>query len=226
MPSRTLFLPGILFLFCAFFLSLLVSLSLPALPTLDVVRCHFTSGAAPHVSTNTESIKEIRFGIWAYCVYDAQTGHRTCIDTGSGYSVQLVSTSNNVTVGPRSIRGLAVHPVATGVTFIAFLFSLSSHATLAALSSVFSVIAALLTLIALAIDIALYTIVHNRVHRLSNVQVDSVAAPGLWLTLTSLILLLIAGCTAWFGRRRARMSGATNYLAPEKLSFFSRFRRV
>jgi hypothetical protein len=30
------------------------------LPALDVVRCHFTSGTAPHVSTNTESIKEIR----------------------------------------------------------------------------------------------------------------------------------------------------------------------
>ncbi|KAH9963323.1 hypothetical protein BC827DRAFT_1129003 [Russula dissimulans] len=233
MPARTLFLPGIVFLFCAFFLSLLVSISLPALPTLDIVRCHFTSGAAPHASTNTESIKEIRVHR-AYCIYDAQTGHRTCIDPGHGYSVQLVSTSDNVTVGPGSTRGLAVHPVgitdtstllAAVATLIAFLLSLSSHVTLALWSSALSVIAAFLTLIALAIDIALYAIVHNRVHRLGNVQVHSVAAPGLWITLVSLILLLIAGCTAWFGRRRSRMSGATDYLAPEKTGLFSRFRR-
>ena len=53
-------LPGIFFLFSAFFLSFLVSISLPSLPTLDIARSHFTSGVAPHVSTDTESIKQIR----------------------------------------------------------------------------------------------------------------------------------------------------------------------
>jgi hypothetical protein len=110
-----------------------------------------------------------------------------------------------------------------------------------------SFIAALLTLIALAIDIALYAIVHNRVHSLDGVQVRSVAAPGIansrhlfsslgiadtcrgltgfWITLVSLILLLVAGGIGWLGRRRSRMTGATDYLAPEKPGFFSRIRR-
>jgi hypothetical protein len=60
MVARSFFLPGIVLLFCAFILSLLVAISLPGLPALDIARCHFTSGTAPHVSTNTESIKEIR----------------------------------------------------------------------------------------------------------------------------------------------------------------------
>jgi hypothetical protein len=67
---------------------------------------------------------------------------------------------------------------ATGATFIALLFSLSSHITLVLFSSLISFIAALLTLIAFAIDIALYTIVRDKVLRLPDVQVRTVAAPG------------------------------------------------
>jgi hypothetical protein len=64
------------------------------------------------------------------------------------------------------------------VTFIALLFSLSSHVTVALFASFLSFIAALLTLIAFAIDIALYVIVHDKVHRLPDVQVRTVAGPG------------------------------------------------
>jgi hypothetical protein len=60
MVARAFFLPGVILLFCAFILSLLVTISLPNLPTLDIVRCHFTGNTVPHVSTDTESIKEIR----------------------------------------------------------------------------------------------------------------------------------------------------------------------
>jgi hypothetical protein len=221
MAARAFFLPGIVILFCAFILSLLVAVSLPALPALDIVRCHFATDAF----TTDGSMKEIRFGVWAYCYYD-QTGHRTCIDQGHGYAVNLTTTdSKSVTIGPGATRGLAVHPVAAGVTFIALLFSLSSHVTLALFASLLSFIAALLTLIAFAIDIALYIIVHDRVQRLQDGQTRSVAAPGVWITLVSLILLLMAVCTGWFGRRRSRMAGATDYLPPEKSGAFAMFRR-
>jgi hypothetical protein len=43
MAARASFLPGIVLLFLAFILSLLVAVSLPALPALDVVRCHFVT---------------------------------------------------------------------------------------------------------------------------------------------------------------------------------------
>lgn len=48
---------------------------------------------------------------------------------------------------------------------------------MALFASLLSFIAALITLIAFAIDIALYVIVHDRVHRLED-QVSTVAAPG------------------------------------------------
>jgi len=217
------FLPGVFFLFSAFFLSFLVSISLPSLPTVDIARSHFTSGIAPHVSTDPESIKQIRFGVWAYCIYDNQTGDRTCIDPGHGYSVNLLSASNNITIGPGATRGLAVHPVAAGVTFVALLCSFSSHVTLVLIASLLSFLAAILTLIAFAIDISLYVIVRDRVNKL-DIAAHSVAAPGIWLTLASLILLLLAGATVCFGRRRSRMSGAIEYDQTEKRRLFSCFR--
>ncbi|KAH9037649.1 hypothetical protein EDB85DRAFT_589917 [Lactarius pseudohatsudake] len=217
--------PGIFFLFSAFILSLLVSISLPGIPTVDIARTHFTGGATPHVSTNTESIEQIRFGIWAYCTYDDQTGDRTCVGPGHGYTVHLLSASKNITIGPGATRGLAVHPVAAGVTFVALLCSFSSHVTLVLIASLLSFLAALLTLIAFAIDLSLYVIVRDRVNNLDSVSARSVAAPGLWMTLVSLILLLLAGCAVYFGRRHTRMSGAIDYDRPVKPGLFTCFRR-
>jgi len=215
--------PGIFFLFTAFILSFLVSISLPSIPTVDIARSHFTSGVAPHVSTDPESLKQIRFGVWAYCIYGDQTGDRTCIDPGHGYTVHLLSDSNNITIGAGTTRGLAVHPVAAGVTFVALLCSFSSHFTLVLIASLLSLLAAVLTLIAFAIDLALYVIVRDRVSNLDNVGVRSIAAPGLWLTLASLLLLLLAGGTVCLGRRRSRMSGAIDYDHPNKSGLFSCF---
>lgn len=48
---------------------------------------------------------------------------------------------------------------------------------------------------------------------------------GFWLTFVSFILLLLAGCTVCFGRRRDRMSGATSYPMSQKPGIFGRFRR-
>lgn len=35
--------------------------------------------------------------------------------------------------------------------------------------------------------------------------------PGFWMTLVAFVILLLAGCTVCFGRRRQRMSSATAY---------------
>jgi hypothetical protein len=85
--------------------------------------------------------------------------------------------------------------------------------------------------------------VRDRVRRLHDTQVRSVAAPGMakapflssfgiantwatgiWITLVTLFLLLMAACTGWIGRRRSRMAGATDY-RPTKPGFLGRFRR-
>ena len=104
-----------------------------------------------------------------------------------------------VDIGPSWTRGLAIHPVgksptldtidfpetklilcpiATGVTFIAFLLSLSSHVTVTLLASLTSFLAAVLTLIAFAVDIALYAFLKHEVGKLSGVSSNTDTAPG------------------------------------------------
>lgn len=109
------------------------------------------------------------------------------------------------------------------------------------LASILSFLAALLTLIAFAIDIALFVNVHNTMDNFNNLRVNTDAGPGtynphvtydfadirlgFWITLVVFILLLLSGCTVCFGRRRQRMSGATATTYPEKPGILSRFRR-
>lgn len=68
--------------------------------------------------------------------------------------------------------------IACAMTFIAFLLSLSTHVTVILLASLASFLAALLTLIAFAIDIALYVFVKNRMAKLTGVIEHTNTAPG------------------------------------------------
>ena len=134
-----------------------------------------------------------QFGIWAYCAYVG--GERTCIDRGHGYTVDVTSNSHTEDITGGWTRGLAVHPagtscrvaistrlltltIATIVTFLAFLAGCSTHLTLMLLASILSFLAALITLIAFAIDIALFVNVHNSLNNFDNLTVDTDAGPG------------------------------------------------
>ncbi|KAF8904695.1 hypothetical protein CPB84DRAFT_1706146 [Gymnopilus junonius] len=227
--SRAFCIPGVVFLFCAFVLSFLVSISLPFLPALDVVRTHFGDGQQiQQIQTNSSGVEEVRFGIWSACYYDLK-GDRTCLPTGHAYSFEIQNPAHSVTalVDSSWTRGLAVHPVATGATLLALLFSVSTHITVTLIASLVSFLAALLTLIAFAIDIALLGLARHEMDKLQ-IGAHTIAGPGFWMTFVSLILCLLAGCTVCFGRRRERLSGATTTSYPmtsKKGGFFSRFRR-
>jgi hypothetical protein len=216
--SRAFCIPGVIFIFCALVLNFLVSISLPFLPALDIARTHFENG----VVANSEGLTEIRFGIWSACYYDSHDD-RTCLTTGHAYTITITKNNSVAIVDASWTRGLAVHPVATVVTAIAFLFSLSTHITVTLIASLFSFLAALLTLIAFAIDIALFALVMHEMERLGT-GVTTKAGPGFWLTLAAFILLLLGGCTVCFGRRRDRLSGATTTSASGR-PFWQRFRR-
>ena len=135
-----------------------------------------------------------QFGVWAYCAY--VNGDRSCIDRGHGYSVDVSSNSRTEDISGGWTRGLAVHPagarasvfisplythavvLATIVTFVAFLAGCSTHLTLMLLASILSFLAAIITLIAFAIDIALFVNVHNTLNDFDNLSVDTDAGPG------------------------------------------------
>jgi len=221
---RSFCIPGIVFLFCAFALSLLVSISLPYINTMDIVRVH----SLGTVVGNGDVITEARFGIWAPCTYDIK-GDRTCGPAGHGYSFGFKNPDDlTVIIGSSWTQGLAIHPVACVVTFIAFLMSFSQHITVTLMASLTAFLAATLMLIAFAVDIALYAFVHHELGNLPNVNEDTKTGPGFWLTFVSLILLLLGACTVCFGRRKDRMANSyPSYpMSTTKTGgFLSRFRR-
>lgn len=59
MSARHFCIPGLFILFCAFVLSLIVTISLPSLPALDIVRTKF-SGGTTSVSHVDGGVSELR----------------------------------------------------------------------------------------------------------------------------------------------------------------------
>ncbi|KAH9911799.1 uncharacterized protein B0H18DRAFT_891689, partial [Fomitopsis serialis] len=87
---------------------------------------------------------------------------------------------SSVSIGSSWTRGLALHPVAAGVTLIAFLPSLSSHITLRLFASLASFLGGTVAFIAFlrVVDVALYAYVKSEVGRLDNVDAHTDTAPG------------------------------------------------
>ena len=92
------------------------------------------------------------------------------------------SPSNDDTVQVRSAwtRGLAIHPVAAGASFVALLLSLSTHLTVTLLASLVSFLAAVITLIAFAVDIALLALVKHEMNNL-DISARTITGPGMCL---------------------------------------------
>ncbi|KZV87225.1 hypothetical protein EXIGLDRAFT_586293, partial [Exidia glandulosa HHB12029] len=227
--ARSFCIPGIIILALALACAILASISLPFLPALEVVRTHFSGNLSPQGSS--EAINEVRVRLYRalmslyYC--SSESGTHSLILERAGYAYSLIVNGQNgssIKINTSWTRGLVITPVAAAVTFIAFLLSFSEHLTITLVASLMSFLAAFLMLIAFICDIALFAWTQAKMHDLDGVSAKSYTGAGFWLTFASFILLLFAGCTVCFGRRRDMRQGANSY--PLKTGgFLSRFRR-
>ncbi|KAG6907754.1 hypothetical protein DXG01_007508 [Tephrocybe rancida] len=234
--SRLFCIPGVFFIFAATVLLFLSAISLPYLPALDVARVKFGTSV---IDAGTQAMTELRLGVWAYCFYNEDLD-RTCTTATRAYQVGISNAEKtaNVLIGSSWTRGLAVHPVATGVAFIAFLLSFSLHHAVTLAASLLAFLASVLALIAFAIDIALFAYLKHQVNKLPKVNAKTTIGVGFWLTFVSFLLLIFGGATVCFGRRHRnkRTNAATKYPvattpdAPvpdmsEKKPFWAKFRK-
>jgi chromate transport protein ChrA len=125
------------------------------------------------------------------------------------YNLEIANAAGTQTakVSASWTRGLAAHPLAAAVTLVAFAFAFSTHVILTLVASLLSFLAALVTLVAFAIDIALFARVRHEMKGLG-VDTNTNTAPAFWMTLVAFVLLLLAGCTVCFGRRKSRLGDA------------------
>lgn len=227
--SRAFCIPAIAVLFCALVLSFIVSISLPYLPALDIVRVKLRDDVVISSNSTSDVFTQLRFGIWSACSY-AVDETRTCVKTGHAYSVQLQmrtaegQNGTSIFIGSSWTRGLAVHPFATGATFIAFLLAFSQNLVFTLIASIVSLAAATITLIAFAIDIALFAYVKNKMEDLNEIAYKTSPGPGFWLTFVTLILLLIGGFTVCLGRRKATAASGGK-VGVQKTPFWKKWRK-
>ncbi|KAF5347335.1 hypothetical protein D9756_009898 [Leucocoprinus leucothites] len=212
--ARLFCIPGSVLLFAAFVLNLIVTISLPYLPALDVTRTHFDSGA---LYNGNLPMTELRFGIWTRCFYNNERDH-TCPPLGYAYNVRVsdADRSNEVEITPPWTRGLALHPIATIVSLLAFALALSEHVTVALAATLTAWLASLLTFTAFIIDLILFGWSKHQFGKI-DIGAHAATAPGTWVTFVAFIILFIGGLGTCCGRisdRRAQRK-ATDAAAAE-----------
>jgi len=219
-------------LFIAFLLLLLVSLSVPIIKTIFLFRIAVDVSSSLLSSEVTGSVK---FGVWGYCssgIDVSLVGHgsstaASCSKAKLGYSFDSAVSDALHIRGQENIiskaltAALVLHPIATGLTFLALLISLfilrrGSNGT-SRLPSLLTLgaglIAALITTIAFLIDVILVAIARNKVKDL-NEDVSLVWGNAVWMVLSATVALWLAMVGACAGicacaplrRRRTRKS--------------------
>ncbi|KAJ9096738.1 hypothetical protein QFC21_005008 [Naganishia friedmannii] len=146
---------------------------------------------------------EIRWGIWGECSKAATSGW-TCSKSTLGYALNLQPVGTDVDFGTGVLRNFTkvqvLHPVAGGLALIALIWGALGVALASRgctiLMSLTAFIGLLAALVALAIDLALWIIVRNRLH---DRGYDANLGNALWITVGACAALILGTCTAACG---------------------------
>ncbi|KAF8876690.1 hypothetical protein CPB84DRAFT_1795668 [Gymnopilus junonius] len=180
-------IPGLIFCFAAMVLLIFVSVSVPTWSEVSLLNVG-PSGSG-----------QLRYGVFGF------TGSQTHI----GY--QFTNPHLNSTILHNLSKALILHPIAAGISGLAFLFGICGagyHRAGTVFMTLLSALALLATLIVWIIDIILFGIARGRYRD------DGTPAQygnGNWLTLGALLALLLGFCTSAcgiFGRYRRRRDTA------------------
>ncbi|KAG6836997.1 hypothetical protein H0H93_016457, partial [Arthromyces matolae] len=133
---------------------------------------------------------QVRYGVFGY------TGSAI----GIGYDFLPVGDANlNTTIIRNLTKTLILHPIGAGLAGLSFLFGLcgaSYHRAGTVFMSLLAGLAMLVTLVAFIVDIALFTIIRDRIHDVGTSAQYGVAT---WLTLAALVSLLLGFCASACG---------------------------
>ncbi|KAI6100421.1 hypothetical protein EDD16DRAFT_467628 [Pisolithus croceorrhizus] len=195
MEHRTCYFAA-LFFFVAFILLTLTAISLPAISGMDITRVNMGSGTT--LTAANETVTQLRFGIWAYC-YDLSSGTSQCGASAvsiKGYSVIVSNQTDTVDIVASWTRGLTLHVVAAIATFLALLFCFFRRISVFLLAS--SVTACLSAIASFVVDAILYVYIKSQMTDLG-FGANTKPSHAFWMTLASVILLLVGGGPLWLG---------------------------
>ncbi|KAH6985985.1 actin cortical patch SUR7/pH-response regulator pali [Ilyonectria sp. MPI-CAGE-AT-0026] len=200
---------GAFLLFAATVLLVVVDITAPVVNDISLLKVDLGNSADGSAVT---------FGTFGYCVLDVN-GRDDCSKVRIGYNPAQVITAVDGTefsnasenTSKALTRVMVLHPVATGLCFIAFILCLGAGTLGSFVASLVSALACLVTVVVLACDFVAFGIIKRKVNDSSTGSSASWSA-GIWLVLVSAILALAATVVVFFtccaGRsRRRRESG-------------------
>jgi len=143
MPAHHFFHIGTFLLLVASILLLISTISAPVINSISFLKVHTPAGRET-------------FGALGYC-----TTSNTCSKSHIGYDIAaIISSSSGTTYKNGALenltKALVLHPVATGVAFIAFLIAAGSHCVGFLFASIIAAIAWVITLVLVVIDFSLF----------------------------------------------------------------------
>ncbi|ERT02241.1 pali-domain-containing protein [Sporothrix schenckii 1099-18] len=200
---------GSFLLFAATILLLVTTISAPVVDNISLLKVDLANGTSEHQSA-------ITFGTFGYCTIHTADGHNVCSPRKIGYNPAAVihddeHFSNASEDSTKALtRVMVLHPIATGVAFIAFLLAVGAGVIGSFLGALVSLVAFLITVIVLITDFVLFHIVKKHV----NDDLRGASAKygvGLWLILAAAIALLIGTLVVFFTCCSARLHRSRNH---------------
>lgn len=222
---------GSFLLFAATILLLVVTISSPVVDNISMLKVDLGNATSEHQSA-------ITFGTFGWCTVGTASGHDACSPKKVGYNPAAIianadGTDNFSNASEDSTKALTrvmvLHPVATGISFIAFLLAVGAGVVGSFLGSLVSLLAFIITAIVLITDFVLFHLVKKHVNDDGSGSKASYGV-GLWLILAAGICLLLGAiitfvtcCSSRLHRQRGSSSGKVDpaYVAqPRRRRFF------
>ncbi|KAI0137794.1 pali-domain-containing protein [Hypoxylon sp. NC0597] len=200
---------GTFLLFSATVLLIITDISAPVVNGISMLRVDLDSRA-----TSSNSWPSLTFGTFGYCVRDTTaSGQDFCSRSHVGYdpvsiveqNVQDVDFSDAATDTSKALtRVMILHPIATGLAFIAFLLALGAGVIGSLLASLCSLLTFIVTLIALICDFVAFGIIKSEVNNADNGSRAEWGAAS-WTILVSAICSFLATFIVFFTCCSARL---------------------
>ncbi|OAA54266.1 pal1-like protein [Niveomyces insectorum RCEF 264] len=236
---------GTFFLFAAFILVLVTTISSPVVDHIDLMRVELSNRTNAHDSALT-------FGTFGHCVVNTLSGHDACSHKTVGYSpaavLAQVGTERttfshaDADVAKALTKVMILHPIATGILFLAFLLAIGAGVIGSFFAALVAFVGFLVTLVVLITDFVLFHLVKTHVlgtaanggvfGGLGNNRNGGRATYGaaIWTLLAGAICALLgmlvvffSCCSARLHRRRTSVRGSKvdpTYAAPRRRRFF------
>ncbi|PSR84162.1 SUR7/PalI family-domain-containing protein [Coniella lustricola] len=209
---------GTFFLLAATVLLLITTISAPVVNDIALLKVTLGNATSSHNS-------EVSFGTFGYCVLNTAyvNGGDSCTHSHLGYNpadvmanIEGTSFGDGTTDSLKILtRTMVLHPISTGIAFIAFLLALGAGFIGSFLAAIVAVLAFLTTIVAMIIDFVMFGVLKSHINDSSDDSSGSHAkySVAIWTILAAAICLLIGSvivfftcCSARLHKKRARNS--------------------